>query len=322
MGYAVRRIGWSLLVLVAVSAVSFALIEIAPGEFFDELRTNPRIAPETVEALRAQYGFTEPPLTRYVRWVESLAHGQLGFSLAYQTDVSGLLGVRALNTLLLTIPALLAAWGIAIAAGLWCAAHERGVVDRFCAVTTSALLTVPEPVVALLCLVAALQTGWFPIGGMSVGVGASGFLASLRDVAAHAVLPVGALTVAIVPVLFRHVRASLADVLGAPALRAARGHGIPPARLLWRYALPMAANPLVSLAGLSAGMLLTGSLLIEIVMGWPGLGPLLLDAILARDRYVVMGAAMLSAALLVTGNCVADLALAAIDPRIRRGDRW
>lgn len=319
MGYVLRRIGYSVLVLVAVSVASFGLIELAPGEFFDELRLNPRIAPETVAGLREQYGLTAPPVTRYVRWLTAVGHGDLGFSLAYHTEVSALLWVRAQNTLLLTIPAMVVAWFLAVPLGVWCAVHRGGGADRLCAIATSALLTLPELLVAILCLVVALRTGWFPTGGMSSSLqsGDLQFAARARDVVVHAALPVCALAGGMVPVVFRHVRASMLDVLDAPPLRAARGHGIRPARLLWRYAVPMAANPLVSLAGLSVGMLLSASLLVEVVMGWPGLGPLLLDAVLARDLYVVIGASMLSTVFLVVGNLLADLTLFAVDPRIR-----
>jgi peptide/nickel transport system permease protein len=113
------------------------------------------------------------------------------------------------------------------------------------------------------------------------------------------------------------VRAAVADVLGAPFLLAAQGHGIRRRTLLYRYALPAAANPLISLFGFSIGTLLSGSLLIEVVMSWPGLGPLLLESILSRDVYVVIGGVLLSTLFLVGGNFLADMLLYWIDPRIR-----
>jgi peptide/nickel transport system permease protein len=121
------------------------------------------------------------------------------------------------------------------------------------------------------------------------------------------------------PVLVRYVRASVADALEAPFVRAARAHGIPERRVLYRHALPAAANPLVSLFGLSLAGLLSMSLLVEVVLSWPGLGPLLLEAILARDFYLVLGLVLASALLLVGGNLLADVLLLATDPRIRAG---
>lgn len=319
MGYILRRLGYSGLVIVAVSIATFALIEAAPGEFFDDLRQDPRVTPETIEALRQQYGFTEPPVRRYLQWAAAAARGEFGYSLAYQTGVADLLWARARNTIVIAVPAMLLAWGLALLAGAWCAVRRGGAFDRVSAVVSSALLTLPEPVIALLFLVVALNTGWFPVGGMSALPGTADLTLAewAADLAAHAALPVCALALIVCPLLFRHVRAALIEVADAFPLCAVRGHGIHPARVLWRHALPMAANPLMSLAGLSVGLLLSTSLLVEVVMGWPGLGPLLLEAILARDRYVVVGAAMLSAVFLVAGNLIADLGLFAIDPRIR-----
>src|SRR5207249_7711418 len=139
----------------------------------------------------------------------------------------------------------------------------------------------------------------------------------LRDLASHMILPVTALVLSFLPLLVRHVRAAVADVLNAPFLLAAIGHGISRRTLLYRYALPAAANPLISLFGFSIGTLLSGSLLVEVVMSWPGLGPFLLEAILARDLYVVIGGVLLSTLFLIGGNFLADLLLYWADPRIR-----
>lgn len=130
-------------------------------------------------------------------------------------------------------------------------------------------------------------------------------------------LPVAALVLSVLPLLVRHVRAAVAEVLVAPFLLAAEGHGIPRRTLLYRYALAAVANPLIALFGFSIGTLLSGSLLIEVVMSWPGLGPFLLEAILARDIYVVIGGVLLSTLFLVGGNFLADLLLYWADPRIR-----
>jgi peptide/nickel transport system permease protein len=119
------------------------------------------------------------------------------------------------------------------------------------------------------------------------------------------------------PILVRHVRAAMVEAMDAPFALSARAHGIPRLRLLFRHLLPAALNPLISLFGFSLGALLSASLLIEVIMGWPGLGPLFLDAIMARDFALVLGVVMLSTIFLVAGNLVADLLLYRMDPRIR-----
>jgi peptide/nickel transport system permease protein len=177
---------------------------------------------------------------------------------------------------------------------------------------------VPDLVFALGLLILAVHTGWFPTGGLvSVGFDELSALEKLRDIALHMTLPVTALVLATLPMLIRHVRASVAEVLDAPFLRAALGHGLTQRKLLLGYALRAAANPLISLLGFSVGMLLSGSLLVEVVMSWPGLGPLLLESILVRDLYIVIGGVLLSTVFLVAANLFADILLYWADPRIR-----
>lgn len=153
---------------------------------------------------------------------------------------------------------------------------------------------------------------------MSLHFESLSFLGKIRDLLLHMALPIAALVLSVLPLLVRHVRAAIAEVLDAPFLLAAEGHGVPRRTLLYRYALPAGANPLISLFGFSIGTLLSGSLVVEVVMSWPGLGPFLLEAILARDLYVVIGGVLLSTLFLVGGNFVADLLLYWADPRIRK----
>ena len=213
---------------------------------------------------------------------------------------------------------MLLAWIIAIPLGIWCAVHRGKWGDRAGGAVTSALLTIPDLVLFLLLLLLAVRTGWFSTGGM-VSASFSDMNASdkLKDIAKHLFLPAFGLAIATLPTLLRHVRSAMIEVLDAPFIRAARAHGIAEPRVLLRYALPVAASPLISLFGFSLGTMLSASLLVEVILSWPGIGPLLVDAILAKDVYVVIGAVMLSSVFLVAGNLFADLMLFAADPRIR-----
>ena len=225
---------------------------------------------------------------------------------------------RTRNTLILTVPALFIAWLIALPLGVWTARHRGRLFDRLCSGATSGLLALPDLLIGLLMLLIAVKSGLFPAGGMFSPGSADGDMAGrLRDLTMHAVLPLCAIVLSTLPAILRHVRASAIDAAQTPAVRAARGHGIGGWRLDLRYILTIAANPLISLAGLSIATLLSASLLIEVVMSWPGLGPLLVEALLARDVHVVLGASMLATVFLVGGNLLADLALFAVDPRIR-----
>jgi peptide/nickel transport system permease protein len=318
MRYLLRRAFHSFLLIFGVSILAFLFTTLAPGNYFDEMRLNPQIAPETVAALRAQYQLDRPLVVRYASWVNSLVHGEMGFSFAYNSPVAPLLLVRARNTLLLTVTATVLAWGIALPLGMWSAERLGRLPDQLISWGTAALLVIPDLALALGLLVLAVRTGWFPTGGMgSVDYENFSLLDKLRDLALHMVLPILALVLSALPLLVRHVRAAVAEVLGAPFILAAQGHGISRRTLLYRYALPAAANPLISLFGFSIGALLSGSLLIEVVMSWPGLGPFLLEAILARDLYVVIGGVLFSTIFLVAGNFLADTLLYWADPRIR-----
>jgi peptide/nickel transport system permease protein len=307
-----RRLLHAFALLVAVSVLSFLMLQLAPGEFYSELRLSPQISPETLAALRAQYGMDQPVAVRYVRWLKAVAQGDLGPSLAYGVPAAPLLFDRAKNTWLLTFTASVLSWLIAVPLGVWTAYRARGLADRITSGATSLMLAIPELMVALLLLMFAVKTGKLPTGGMR-SLGGAGTMDLLR----HMLLPVLAIVIGTLPMIVRHVRSAMIEVLHAPFVQDARRHGLPTRVVLYRYGLRAAANPLISLFGFSVATLLSASLLVEVVMSWPGLGPMLLEAIVARDIYVVIGAVVFSTVLLVGGNLTADLLLLALDPRVR-----
>jgi peptide/nickel transport system permease protein len=316
--YISRRLVHAALLLLAISFLSFGLSQLAPGDYFDEMRLNPQISPLTIDGIRSQYGLDRPFPVRYGLWLQSIFKGQFGFSFASGAAVGPMLWVRARNTLLLTGTATLLAWGLAIPLGMWSALKRGQLIDRACGLATSTLLTIPELLLFLCLLLFAVRTGRFPAGGMiSAGGDSLDSWTGARDIAFHLLLPAIGLAIVTLPALIRHIRSAMIEALEAPFIRAARGHGISRLRLLFRYALPVAANPLITLAGLSVATMLSASLLVEVVLSWPGLGPLMVEAILARDVYVVIGIVMLSSMFLVAGNLLADLLLFASDPRIR-----
>ncbi len=318
MKFLARRLLYSLAILLAISFLSFLMLQWAPGDYFEAMRMNPRVSAQTVEVLRAQYGANRTFAARYVTWMGSLARGDLGVSFAYGTPVGPLLWPRARNTLLLTGSSMILSWLMAVPLGIWSAARKGALLDRFFSFATSTVLAVPDLLLFLLLLLLAVRTGWFPAGGMvSSNFDDLSFWQKAGDVAIHFALPALGLAVVALPLLLRHVRAAMIEVLNAPFIRAARGHGIPPWRLLWRYALPAASNPLISLLGLSIATMLSASLIVEVILSWPGLGPLMIQAILARDVNVVIGVVMLSSVFLLAGNLIADVLLFASDPRIR-----
>ena len=300
--YLLRRAVHALVILILVSLLSFLMARLAPGSFFDDLALNPRISNDTIAALKARYGVDSPFATRYFLWLSSVFRGDLGTSLTYQRPASDILLPRAMDTLRLTTLACLLTWLFALPLAVLCAARPGRLLDRTLFAASATLLAIPELLAALLLLFAVVRLGLLGrIGGM--------------------LLPAVVLIAGAFPVVFKHSREALATAAAASYIRAAHAHGIRGARLWLRFIGPAAANPLISLFGLSIGGLASSSLLVEAVLSRPGLGPLFLDAISARDIDVVIAVVLFSAAFLIVGNLFADILLFACDPRIRTEER-
>jgi peptide/nickel transport system permease protein len=321
MRFLARRLFHSIFLLLGISLLSFVFLQLAPGSFFDEMRLNPQISRQTVAQLSRQYGLDRPLPARYLSWLKAASKGDLGVSFAYNVPVAPLLWTRARNTLILTGLAMALSWMIALPLGVVSGGVRHRWIDHATTLLTSMLMVTPDLLLALGLLWLALRTHWFHAGGMLSlrSANADGWV-QFKDLAQHLFAPLVVLVLGSLPILLRHTRAAMVEALQRPHVQAARSHGIPYFRILFRHALPAAAAPLISLAGLSVASLLSTSLLIEVVMNWPGLGPLLLEAIQARDVYVVIGAVMFSALFLVGGMLLADFLLFLVDPRIRTGD--
>lgn len=319
MTWLARRLLHSIALLAAVSLLSFGLAGLVPGDFYTVLRADPRISADSLARMRSHAGLDRPFAVRYGEWLVSTLKGDFGDSLAYGEPVAPLLWPRLCATLLLAGVATVLAWAIALPLGVWNAAARGTWPDRAAGLACSLLLAVPDLLLALALLIVAVESGWFPVGGMqSRGISTMTAAERLRDLAWHMALPVAVLVLGMLPVLLRHVRAAMIEQMESPYVLHARALGIPRRRLLVRHILPAAANPLIGLFGFSLGTLLSAGLLVEVVMGWPGVGPFFLEAILARDLGVVLAVVMVSTALLLAGNLLADLLLYRLDPRIRR----
>jgi len=320
VNYLGRRLIRAVFLLIGVSVLCFLFTGMAPGSFFDEMQLNPQISPETISSLRSRYGVDQPLVMRYARWVRSAMHADFGYSIAYNAPVAPLLWSRARNTLLLATAATILTWLISVPLGVWTAARSGHMLDKGVRVGSSLVVSIPEVVIAVALLAIVVRWRVLPVGGMTSGdnEGLSRWV-RMKDIANHILLPTIILTLAESAIIVRHLRASVLEVLGAQFVQAARGLGIGRMRLLFHHVLPAAASPAISLFGFSLAGLLSGSLLVEVVCGWPGLGPLILDATLSRDFHLVIGGIMLSALFMVGGNLFADIMLLACDPRIRTG---
>ena len=319
--YILRRLFLLGPLLLGITFISWAAIQLAPGsgDYFQSLVLQyPQISPSTIAALRAQFGMDQPPWIQYLRWLWSILHLNFGLSFAYNVPVSWLIGSRALNTLLLSVTSLVAAWAIAIPLGIYSAVHQYSVVDGLLSAAAFVAISVPSFSSALLLLYAAYWTHLLPLQGLtSVNYDSLSWWGKVLDVCWHLVLPTVALGVFSVGGLMRYMRTNLLDVLRQEYVQTARAKGVSERRVIFRHAVRNAINPLVTLFGFELGGLLSGAAFVENVLGYPGLGRLILEAVLKKDVFVVMGSLLLGSVLLILGNLTADILLAYVDPRIR-----
>jgi peptide/nickel transport system permease protein len=305
-------------VLFSVSVLCFIGFELAPGDIFLEARTNPEVSAEAVQALRERRGLDRAWLERYSAWARSVLRGEWGESLSYGIPVWPILKERAKNTLALSVSAMLIAWIFGIGLCVTAASAGRHALSA-CRWLTSILTSIPDILISIGVLLWIAWTGLLPLGGMSSLSGAvrpSTWYAG-SELLRHLIAPVFALSIAALPQILGHGMAAISEASDSAPVHAARSHGIRGGRLMFSYVLRAAANPLLSLFGLSIGTLLSSTLVVESIMAWPGIGRLLLEATLQRDIYVVLGAIILSSAFLLVGNLLADLLLYFADPRIR-----
>lgn len=318
--YVLRRLVQIVPLLLGVSALTFLLLQLAPGDFLATVAENPQVPAETLEQMRRSFGLDRPWYVQYALYLKNVfLHFDFGYSFAYRLPVFAVLGKGVLNTLLLASAAMLVTWGLAIPLGVLAAVRQHGWTDRALSLSAFVWLSVPEVLSGMLLLMLAANTGWFPVGGMhSDDASGMGGLGRALDVARHLVLP--ALVVGLVPLAsrMRQMRAGLLDVLKLDFVTTARAKGLGEGRVIVHHALRNALNPMITLFGFTIGSLLSGSFVAETIFSWPGLGTIALDAIRSEDQYLVMGSVMMASTVLVLGNLVADLLLAAADPRIAR----
>lgn len=315
--YVARRILTMIPLLLGITFLSFLVIELAPGDYFSTLKMNPAISPETIHEMEVQFGYGDPLLVRYVKWLVAACQGNLGVSLAYRVGVADLIGPRVLNTVILALSSLLFTWTLAIPIGIVVALSPGSWWDRLLSFLAFFGMSLPNFFLAFLLMYFALLSGWFPVGGStSVDHDSLSFAGRLADRLHHLVLPTIVLGASGMASLMRLMRANVLELSQSEFLRTARAKGVPERWVILRHLLRNALNPFVTLAGYELGSLLGGAALVEAVMNLQGLGTLMLDAIRSLDQYLVMASVLMGSLLLLGGNLLADLALTWVDPRI------
>ncbi|MEM1223493.1 MAG: ABC transporter permease subunit, partial [Verrucomicrobiota bacterium] len=310
--------------LLAVTLVTSVLMTISPGDVLTKLRASKEIPQELIDDLEERYSLVDEngePTRWYVRygaWLRQLSQGDLGQSIIYRISVVDLLAQRVWATFLLSLSSLTLAWIIAVPLGVLAAIYKDSIFDRLSALLAYMALSIPEFFLAILAVYFAAITGWFPAGGRSA-IGSEYLAPGLQmlDYLHHLILPTIVLGIGSVAGLMRIMRAKFIDEMRAEYVNTAYAKGLKRAVVMFKHALRNAINPLITYLGFAFSTLLSGSLVVENVMNYPGLGQLVFQSLLNEDEYVVMAALMLSTVMLVFGNTIADLVLGWSDPRIR-----
>jgi len=318
--YMVKRLLQGLLTLFLASILCFVITQLAPGDYLDTLRENPKISPERIEQLRKQFGLDKSWAEQYGRWLwQVVTQGNFGTSFVYNRSVASLLWERVPATLLLAIASLVVTWAIALPMGIIGAVNQNRWIDRLFRVISYTAQGFPSFIAALILLILAQNTTpLFPIGDMtSIDYADLTHLGKALDVGWHMILPMIALSITGFAGLQRIARGQLLDVLRQDYIQTARAKGLPENKVIYIHALRNAINPLITLLGFEFASLLSGAFITEYFFNWPGLGRLILQAMLARDLYLVMASLMMGAVMLIVGNLLADLLLKIVDPRIQ-----
>lgn len=315
-----RRLAQGLIVVALVATIVFLLIDAAPGDPFGAAMDNPSVTEAVRQNWRDAYGLDRPVGERYVRYVTSVFQGELGFSISRQRPVSAALGDALPNTILLMALGLAGGFGLGLAVAMTQVRHRGGAADRILGGVSLAFFAVPDFWLALLILVTlSLWIPVFPIGGavdplMHDMFGPAGRVA---DRLRHIVLPALTLSLVYFPIIARHQRASLLDVLPSEYMITARAKGVDERTLVRRHAMRNALLPVITLLGVAFPALLTGAVFIEKVFAWPGMGLLIADSITSRDYPLLTASVILGAAFVVLGSLLADCLYRLLDPRLR-----
>lgn len=305
--------------LFLVSIISFFIIRLSPVDPLGELRLNPSISQETLKTEQQRLGLDKPKIVQYGLWLKSFLRGDLGVTVTGE-KVSTKLMERIPNTLLLTTVVIILTWFVGIPLGIYAALNWKKPMDRILTVITSIGMAIPSFFFALLLLIFAVKTGWFPTGGLtSYNFSTLSPLHKILNIAHHLVLPVVVLFTISLSGLQRQMRGNLLDVLGADYIKFARAKGLSENKVIYKHALRNAINPMVTLLGFEFASLLSGAALTEYVFQYPGLGRLILEAVMKSDINLVMASLMMGTIMLVAGNLLADILLKLVDPRVSVG---
>jgi peptide/nickel transport system permease protein len=322
--YILRRLVYAVITLFLVSLLTFFIIELAPGSAvdseIDRLRAmGSTVSTAQVEALEEQYGVNDPWIVKYGKWAGGLIQGDFGMSFAYREPVADVIWSRFGLSVALALSATIIAWGIAIPVGVYSATHRYSLGDNIVTLIQFIGVAIPEFLLALAVMVAAVQWGGIDVGGLFSNEyrNAPWSIDRLLDMLAHLWMPLLVISVASTAWLTRVMRANLFDVLNQQYVQTARAKGVAENKVIWKHAVRNALHPLVMTLGTTLGVIISGEAVVSIIFNLPTTGQALLQTLIVKDTYVAATLLVMLSALLIIGNLIADLLLMWIDPRAR-----
>jgi peptide/nickel transport system permease protein len=322
--YIVQRLALLPLLMLIYSFVIFAIIQAPPGDFLSAYvatlaSSGSSISADQIAALRHQYGLDQPFVVQYFLWMQNLFHGDFGLSLEYQRPNADLIGEQIGLTIALALFSFVLTWAISVPAGIYSATHPRSLGDHVLTVINYVGVATPNFMLALILMWVAFAYFDISVTGLYSPefVDAPWSGARVLDLLGHIWLPALVLGIAGTARLSRIMRANLLDELNKPYVVTARAKGMKEWRLVLRYPVRLAFNPLVSTIGWYLPALFSGSLIVATVMNLPNIGPLLLRALINQDMYLAGGILLIYSFLTIVGTLLSDVLLALIDPRIR-----
>jgi len=310
--YLARRFAFAIVLVATVSSASFVLARLAPGDYVTATLGG-RVGSDVIARERARLGLDKPLLQQYRDWAAAAVRLDFGRSMLYDRPVGDLIPERAANTAILALAALAIATLIGIPLGIVTGTRRGGALSAIIRTGSIVLVSMPPLLTSLALVFVAARTGWFPIAGMRSSTAIDG--GAIVDILRHLVVPALAIALPLAATLERLQAQAMSETIGQPFVLAATARGLPRARVVWRGALKAALRPIAAMYGLMIGTLLSGSFAVEVITAWPGLGTLMLQALRARDIYLVAGCAGAGALFLALGTMVSDIALALVDPR-------
>ena len=322
--YLVRRLILAIFTVWAISVLSFAIIQLPPGDFVDayiaQLSASGSVVSEQeAQSLRAQYGLDQPMYVQYLKWMVQISRGNFGMAMEWQRPVTDVIGDRLALTMAVSICALILTWGLALPIGIYSAVRQYSLGDYLATFIGFIGLAVPGFLIALLVLYFGFTLFNANIGGLFSPEynEAPWSPAKARDLLGHLPIPAIILGLAGTAQAVRIMRANLLDELRKPYVVTARAKGLPEWRVVLKYPVRVALNPFASTVGYTLPYIVSGSIIVSLVLSLPTVGPLLLKALIAQDMFLAGTIVLLLGVMTVIGTLISDLVLLWVDPRIR-----